>query len=224
MTVGRDHVIRMEHSLAVFHRCFPHHLSERFHVHLVDDPRARRDDAEVVEAPLCPLDETVALAVAAKIDVQILVDGIGFCVTLDDHRVVDRQHGRDQRIHRFRIAAQLRHHIPHSCEVSQCRQASGVVKHQAVGLEWHFAVRTLTIGTRQHRGQRLRRATRDVFQKDANRVRQLRYLYRRQHFVQIDVGESLVVDDQMTEKVTGRFGHALKSSRRVRSYRKGRRL
>ncbi|MNJ53749.1 hypothetical protein D3C77_491570 [compost metagenome] len=189
MAVGGDHVVRVQQALTVLGAAFPHHLGQGFHVHLVDDAGARRNHAKVVQALLRPLDEAVALAVAAKIDVQVLLDRFRLGIALDDHRVVDGQHRRNLRVHRRRVATQFGHHVTHAGEVGQRRQAGGVMEHQAVGLERHLAVRAVAEGTGQHRLQRLRRAAGDVLQQDTDGKRQALQLAGVQQLLQVDIGK-----------------------------------
>ncbi|MNG87123.1 hypothetical protein D3C79_459160 [compost metagenome] len=198
----------MQQALAIFRAAFPYHLGQGFHVHLVDDAGARRNHAKVVQALLRPLDEAIALAVAAKIDVQVLFDRFRLGKALDDHRVVDGQHRRDLRVHRRRVATQLGHHVTHAGEVGQRRQAGGVMEHQAVGLERHLAVRALTQGASQHRLQRLRRAAGDVLQQDTDGKRQALQLAGGQQLLQVDIGKLRLVDLQGAHQVAGSLGHA----------------
>ncbi|MNO78679.1 hypothetical protein D3C76_698270 [compost metagenome] len=150
VAVGGDHVVRVEQALPVRCATFPNDLGQRLHVHLVNDAGTRWDHTKVVQALLSPFDETVALAVAAEVDVQVLLDRVRLGVALDDHRVVDSQYSGDERVHRLWIATQLGDNITHAGEIGQSRQAGGVMEHQAVGLERYFAVRALPDSSRQH--------------------------------------------------------------------------
>ncbi|MNG39716.1 hypothetical protein D3C84_1279470 [compost metagenome] len=66
----------MQEPLAVLGSAFPHYLRQGFHVHLVNDASTWRNHAEIGQALLSPFNEAVALAVTAKINVQILLDRI----------------------------------------------------------------------------------------------------------------------------------------------------
>ena len=62
------------------------------------DAGGGRDDAEVVEGLLAPLEELVALAVALELHVDVVVHGIGLPKSVDLHGVVDDQVDGDQRV------------------------------------------------------------------------------------------------------------------------------
>ena len=66
-------------------------LPEVFEVHLVDDTGARRDDAEVVERLLCPLEGAIAFAVALVLQFDVLLVGILGAEIVDLDAVVDHE-------------------------------------------------------------------------------------------------------------------------------------
>jgi hypothetical protein len=53
------------------------HLRQPLQMHLVDDPRARRDDAQGLECLLGPFEEAVALGVAAVLVGDVALDRVG---------------------------------------------------------------------------------------------------------------------------------------------------
>ena len=66
-------------------------------VDLVADAGCGRNDAEVVEGVLAPLEERVALAVALEVALGVYGKGAGVAEGIDLDRVVDHQVDVDQR-------------------------------------------------------------------------------------------------------------------------------
>ena len=81
---------------------------EELEVDLVDDPRARRDDREVVERALTPAQECVALAIPLELELCVPEDRATGCELVDLHRVVDHELDRQQRVDPLRVAARAR--------------------------------------------------------------------------------------------------------------------
>ena len=110
-------------------------LREVLEVHLVADPARRRDDAEVAERLLPPVQELVAFAVARE-----LLRGVGVKravrgVLVDLHAVVDDEVDRDDRVDPLGVAAQARERRPHRRQVDHARDAGEVLQKHAGGLE-----------------------------------------------------------------------------------------
>ena len=108
---------------------------EELEVHLVDDPRARRDDLEVVEGALPPAQECVALAVALELELGVAEDREPVRELVDLHRVVDHELDREQRVDLPRVAAEIVHRVPHRGEVDDRRDAGEVLQQHASGRE-----------------------------------------------------------------------------------------
>ena len=106
----------------------------------MNNPGARRDHAEVIQALFGPADKAVPLSVAAKIKLQVIFQRRGGGIAFDNHRVIDSQYRRNARIDRCGVAAQLGSEIAHRREISQCWQAGGVVEHQPIGIELNLAL------------------------------------------------------------------------------------
>ena len=68
-------------------------------------------DPEVVEHLLRPAQQLVALLVSLELQVGVDMEGVGPGEDVDDHRVVDDQLRRDQRVDLARIAAECRHRV-----------------------------------------------------------------------------------------------------------------
>ena len=120
-----------------------HDRREVLEVDLVDDARARRDDAQVAERGLGPAQELVALAVALVLPGHVEREGAGRPELVDLHRVVDDEVRGDERIHARGIAAQVRHRVAHRGEVDDRRHAGEVLEQDAGGHE-----RDLRLGRR----------------------------------------------------------------------------
>ena len=104
------------------------HSGQVLDVDLVHDPGPRRDDGEVLERLLAPLEEPVALGVAAVLDLDVAGERVAGAEHVGDHRVVDHQLGGDLRVDQRRVLAELGHGEPHRREVDQRRDAVGVVQ------------------------------------------------------------------------------------------------
>jgi hypothetical protein len=100
---------------------------EVFDVDLVHDAGAWRDDAEVVEALLPPLEELVALLVAAVLKLHVALEGVRTPEHIDDHRMVDDHFGRRQRVDLGRVAAQVADCLAHGGQVDDAGHAREVL-------------------------------------------------------------------------------------------------
>ncbi len=101
-------------------------------VHLVDDAGAGRDDLELVEGGLAPAQELVALAVAAVLQVDVLLERVVGAELVGDDGVVDDQLGRGQRVDLRGVAAELLDGLTHGGEVDDTGHA-GEVLHDHAG-------------------------------------------------------------------------------------------
>ena len=110
--VGAHAGVRVGHAVALHH-----HAGQVLDVDLVHDARARRHHLEVVEGALAPAQELVALAVALVLDLDVALEGVGGTEEIGDHRVVDHQVGRRQRIHLVRVASEVADRLPHRGQV-----------------------------------------------------------------------------------------------------------
>ncbi len=110
-------------------------------VHLVHDPGAGRDGAEVGEGLLGPAQERVALAVALVLALDVGGERAAVAEAVDLHRVVDHEVGRHQRVDQVRVAAELGHRVAHRGEVDDAGDAGEVLHHHARGQERHLGRR-----------------------------------------------------------------------------------
>ena len=115
-----------------------HDLGQVFEIHLVDDARAGRHDAEVVERLLAPAEEFVPLAVAGEFHIDIEVEGVGRVEVVDLDRVVDHEIDGHQRIDLLGVAAEALHGGTHRGEIDDAGDAGEILQHDAGRLERNF--------------------------------------------------------------------------------------
>ena len=96
-------------------------LREVFEVDLVHDADRRRNDLEILERLLAPLEELVALAVALEFLFDVVQQRERVGVFVDLHAVVDDEIDRHERIDLLRIAAGALHRGAHRGEVDDAR-------------------------------------------------------------------------------------------------------
>ena len=107
----------------------PHRLRQIFEVDLMADAGARRHDAEVAERLLAPFEELVALLVALVLELDVAGKRHRRAELVDDHRVVDDEVDRHQRVDLLRVAAERYHGVAHRRQVDH-RGHAGEVLHQ----------------------------------------------------------------------------------------------
>ena len=153
---------------------------EVLEVHLVADPRPRRDDLEVRERVLAPAQEEVALAVALHLELDVALERDTRRERVDLHRVVDHELGRDQRVDLLGIAAEVGHRVPHRREVDDGGHARQVLQEDPRGRERDL-VRGLglRVPARHRLDVGLVAVPQDILQQHAERVRQARDVIRR---------------------------------------------
>ncbi len=105
---------------------------EMLEVDLVDDACFGRNDGEILERLLAPIEEDVAFLVSVELDLGVLGEGVGRAVMVDLYRVVDDQVHRNERIDRFWVPADFFDRVAHRCEVDHGGNA-GKVLHQYAG-------------------------------------------------------------------------------------------
>ena len=132
VAVGADQRIWIGDHLAGLVLVGPDRLRQVFQVDLVADARARRDDAEVVERALAPLQEGIALHVPLILAVHVHLESAGIAEFVDHDRVVDDQVNRVQRVDLLGIATKRHDPVAHRGQVHHCRHA-GEVLHQHAG-------------------------------------------------------------------------------------------
>ena len=109
----------------------PHRLRQELEIDLVADAGAGRHDREVVEGELAPLQEAVALAVAGIFELDVLLEGFRGAELVDDHRMIDDEIDRDQRVDAARIAAEALHGVAHGREIDHRRHAGEILHEDA---------------------------------------------------------------------------------------------
>ena len=142
VAVRADQAVRKRHRRARL-VARQHHPGQILEIHLVHDPRRRRDHAEVVEGLLGPLQTRVALRV--PLELLGLVDGqrVGRGEGVHLHRMVDHQIARHLWVDALRIAAQPMHGRPQRREVHHARHAGEILQHDPPRFERHLHRRRL---------------------------------------------------------------------------------
>ncbi len=136
-----------------------HDTGEVLDVDLVHDAGARRDDLELVEGGLAPAQELVALDVALVLEFDVAGERVGRAEQIGDHRVVDDQLGRRERVDAGGVAAELDDRFAHGGQVDDRRDAGEVLHHDACGGELDLGV---GLGVRRPVGESLDLGGRDV--------------------------------------------------------------
>ena len=86
MAVGAHQAVGVQAGAVV-----PHHFGQVFEIHLVDDARSRRDNAEVVEGRLAPFEELVPLLVTGELLLGVDEQRHARVESVHLHRVIDDQ-------------------------------------------------------------------------------------------------------------------------------------
>ncbi len=138
--VGADHGVGVGPQHAV-DLAGHHHAGEVLDVDLVDDSGAGRHDLELVERGLAPAQELVALAVARVLELDVALLGVGVAEEVGDHRVVDDQLGRGERVDAGGVAAEVADGLAHGGQVDDARHAGEVLHDHAGRRELDLGVR-----------------------------------------------------------------------------------
>ena len=101
----------------------------------MDDAGVGRNDPEVLERPLAPAEELVALAVALVIEIHVGRKGLRRAEGIHLDRVVHHQLHRLERIDPAGIATEVRHGISHRGEVHHRRHPGEVLQQDPGGSE-----------------------------------------------------------------------------------------
>ncbi len=112
VAVGAHAGVRVGHPVA-----FHHHAGQVLDVDLVHDAGARGYHLEVVERALTPAQELIALAVALVLDLHIALERVRGAEQIGDHRMIDHQIRRGQRVDLVRIPTQRGDRLPHSRQI-----------------------------------------------------------------------------------------------------------
>ena len=121
--VSTEHGIGEPH--AVF---FPDAARQVFHVDLVDDAVAGRNNTHGFEGTLCPFDETIALGIALEFDFLVDLNRVRPVVDVDFNRMVDDDVNRHQRLNLARRHALTLRSSAHRREVVQCTEADQILQ------------------------------------------------------------------------------------------------
>jgi hypothetical protein len=170
--VGADERVREGPAIALLD-----HAREVLEVDLMDDAGVRRHHAQVVEGPLAPAEEGVALPVALELELRVLEDRELRAEDVHLNGVVDDELRRKQRIDPTGLPAQIAHRVPHGGEIDDRGDAGEVLEQNPRGAEGNLPVGIFLGLPRQDRSALfLLAGTQDVLEQDAERVRQARDL------------------------------------------------
>ena len=95
------------------------------------DADAGRDDLEGVERLHAPLEKLVALAVALKLNLQVLRERIRCASRIHLHRVIHHEVHRHERFDNLGILSKLSDGAAHRREIDQQRHAGKILQHDA---------------------------------------------------------------------------------------------
>ena len=159
----------------------PDGLGEIFQIDLVADAGAGRHDGEIGERLLAPLQEAIALLVLLVFARDVLPERLRRAEIVDDHRMVDDEVDRNERVDLARVAAERGHRVAHRGEVDDGRNAGEVLHQHARRAEGDLMLRLAAV--LRPGGDRLDvflldgaavLVAQQVFEHDLERKRQLR--------------------------------------------------
>ena len=156
--IGSDHRVRIgdvdSDGLAIdlgVLRAGPHRLRQVFEVDLMADAGAGRHHAEIFKRALRPLEEAIAFLVLFVFLVDVLLESGIVAEEIDDHRVVDDEVNRHQRVDALGIAAEVVHGVAHGGEIDHRRNAGEVLHQHARRPERDLVLGTLRLEPRRDR-------------------------------------------------------------------------
>ena len=104
MAVSSDETIRKRHAIS-----YLHNFREIFQIHLMHDAGRGRNDGEIVERLLAPLEKFIALTIAFEFLLRVVEQCKAIAEIIHLHAVIDHQIDRHQRIDPLRISARSLH-------------------------------------------------------------------------------------------------------------------
>ena len=116
----------------------PDRLREIFQIDLMADAGTRRNDGEIGKRLLTPFQEFVALLILLVFFRDVLAERLVVTEEVHDHRMVDHQIDRDQRIDLLGIAAECLHRVTHGRKVDHRRHTGEILHKHARGAECNF--------------------------------------------------------------------------------------
>ena len=99
----------------------------------MDDPRPRRDDAEVLERLLRPAQQLVTLAISLVLEIDVLGERHRGAESIDLNGVIDDEIGRHQGIDAGDIAAELGHGVSHRRQIDDGWHPGEILEHDPPG-------------------------------------------------------------------------------------------
>ena len=148
----------------------------------MDDPGVGGHHREVLECPLAPAQEQVALLVALELALGVEAEGIAGAEGVDLDRVVDHKLGRSERVDAGGVAAHLGHRVAHRGEVDDRGHAGEVLQQHPRGGERDLLAR-LRLGVPAGEGldvggrdRAVALGAQQVLEQDLQRERQARHV------------------------------------------------
>ncbi len=118
----------------------PHRLREIFEIDLMTDAGAGRHHGEIRERFLPPFQELVALLVLLVFLDHILGEGLVVAEEVHDHRMIDHEIDRHQRIDLLGVAAQRLHRVAHRGEIDHRGHAGEILHQHPRGAKRYFVL------------------------------------------------------------------------------------
>ncbi len=123
----------------------PHRLGEIFQVDLMADAGARRHHAEIIERPLPPFQEGVALAIPAIFHIDVFLEGAGRGKIVHHHRMIDDEIDWCQRVDLRWIFSQRFHRIAHGGKIDHGGNPGEILHQNTRWTEGNFHLVLATI-------------------------------------------------------------------------------
>jgi len=131
--VSSDKGIRVEGSVAI-----EDDSGKIFKIDLMDDTRSGRNNQEVVEGILSPLQEFESFVVSLEFHLFVLFKGIGGSGKIDLDGVINNEIDRAKGINLIRASSESDHSISHGSKINNGRDTSEILKDDSGGLEGDF--------------------------------------------------------------------------------------
>ena len=155
------------------------HGCETLDIELMADTLSRRNDTNVLEGILGPLQEVITLAITGEFQLHIAIHATRATGFVGNDRMVDDKVAGNLRVDLRRVSAQVRAGFAHYREVDEYGNAGKVLEEDSCGTEFDFAAR-LASGARLYQPVcklccrlLIGSATQDILKQDGQRIGKL---------------------------------------------------
>ena len=155
------------------------HGRETLDIELMADTLSRRNDTNVLEGILGPLQEVITLAITGEFQLHIAIHATRATGFVGNDRMVDDKVAGNLRVDLRRVSAQVRAGFAHYREVDEYGNAGKVLEEDSCGTEFDFAAR-LASGARLYQPVcklccrlLIGSATQDILKQDGQRIGKL---------------------------------------------------